>query len=381
MRTLAPRSIALLAITGISVYLCWLMVQPFFKVLIWAAVLAIISYPFHAWFMRRGRGPAAGAALTTLIVVLTLVVPLTFIGLALVHELTVAVPHLQSGIRQLLDRTKLLDPDSPWRQWLDRYVDTSSMLDADFLEGRVKAVSAMIGKEMVGVVGDLFGTALQGFFVLFTLYYMLRDADRILASSRRFLPLDAEQADKILRQTHEVISASLHGVLMIAALQGALGGMAFWVLGLASPLLWGVVMFFMSMIPMAGAFMVWLPAAVYLLATNQPIKAVMLTIWGSLVIGLLDNFLRPRLVGQKTRLHELVVLFSVLGGLKVFGVLGLVVGPVVVAVTMALIDVLRQANEVSPPPNESSEATALAPAAPPTAPAIPAARASPEASG
>lgn len=135
-----------------------------------------------------------------------------------------------------------------------------------------------------------------------------------------------------------------HGVLSIAAIQGALGGAAFWVLGLASPLLWGVVMFFMSMIPMAGAFLVWVPAAIYLLVTGHWVKALILTLWGGLVIGTIDNFLRPRLVGQKTRLHELVVLFSVLGGLKVFGVLGLVVGPVVVAITLALIDVLRQAN-------------------------------------
>jgi predicted PurR-regulated permease PerM len=334
---------ALLAITAIAVYLCWLMVEPFFQVIVWAAVLAIVSYPVYQRLIRWGRGPTTSAILTTLLVVLTVVVPLTFLGLALVGEVTDAVPRVQAGI------TNLLDPNSAVRQWVERHVEVSDYLDPEFIAGRLKTLGALVAKETVGVVGDIFGTAVQGFFVLFTLYYLLRDADRIITAMRQFVPLESEQTDRILRQTHEIISASLHGVLSISAIQAALGGVAFWVLGLASPLLWGVVMFFLSMIPMAGAFVVWMPAAIYLLVTGHWVKALILTLWGGLVIGTIDNFLRPRLVGQKTRLHELVVLFSVLGGLKVFGVLGLVVGPVVVAITLALIDVLRQANVADPP--------------------------------
>ena len=329
---------ALLAITVIAVYLCWLMIEPFFQVIVWAAVLAIVSYPVYQRLIRWGRSPTVSAILTTLLVVLTVVVPLTFLGLALVGEVTDAVPRVQAGI------ATVLDPESSLRQWVGRHVDVESIIDREFIASRLNALGATVAKETVGIVGDIFGTAVQGFFVLFTLYYLLRDADRIIAASRQFVPLESEQTDRILRQTHEVISASLHGVLSIAAIQGALGGAAFWVLRLPSPLLWGVVMFFMSMIPMAGAFIVWVPAAIYFLVTGQWVKALILTLWGGLVIGTIDNFLRPRLVGQKTRLHELVVLFSVLGGLKVFGVLGIVVGPVVVAITLALIDVLRHAN-------------------------------------
>jgi predicted PurR-regulated permease PerM len=141
-------------------------------------------------------------------------------------------------------------------------------------------------------------------------------------------------------------------VLVIAVIQGVLGGLAFWVLGLPSPLLWGVVMIFLSMIPMAGAFIVWVPAAIYLAITGHWVSALILTVWGALVIGSIDNFLRPKLVGEKTRLHELLVFFSVLGGLQVFGVIGLVLGPVIVAITIALLDVLRHADGVSPAPPE-----------------------------
>jgi predicted PurR-regulated permease PerM len=129
---------------------------------------------------------------------------------------------------------------------------------------------------------------------------------------------------------------------VIAGIQGALGGAAFAVLGLHSPLVWGVLMFFLSMIPIAGSFLVWGPAAIYLAATGQWAKALALTAWGALLIGMIDNFLRPKLVGEKTRLHELLIFFSVLGGLQVFGLLGLVLGPVIVAITLALLDIFKQ---------------------------------------
>jgi predicted PurR-regulated permease PerM len=158
------------------------------------------------------------------------------------------------------------------------------------------------------------------------------------------MPLSDAKAREILDRTGEVIGASVYGVLVIAVVQGVLGGLAFWVLGLPSPLLWGVVMIFLSMIPMLGAFIVWVPAAIYLALTGHWLQAVILAVWGALVIGSIDNFLRPKLVGERTRLHELLIFFSVLGGLQVFGVIGIVLGPVIVAITLALLDVLRHAD-------------------------------------
>jgi predicted PurR-regulated permease PerM len=338
MRMFAPRNLALLAITAIAVYLCWLMIEPFFEVLVWAAVLALVSYPVYERLIRWGRSPFLSAMLTTQLVLLTVVVPLTFLSLMLVRELSDAIPQIHRGV------LTLLDPDTPIRRWLQQYFDVNAILDPEFVRGRLSGFTAAVAAQVVEIAGDVFGAIVQGCFVLFTLYFLLKDADRIIAASRAFVPLESDQTDRILRQTREIIQASLHGVMAIAAIQGALGGVAFWVLGLSSPLLWGVVMFFSSMIPMAGAFIVWVPAAAYLLITGHWVKALVLCIWGGVVIGMIDNVLRPRLVGQRTKLHELIVLFSVLGGLKVFGVLGLVVGPVVVAITFALIDVLRQAN-------------------------------------
>jgi predicted PurR-regulated permease PerM len=162
---------------------------------------------------------------------------------------------------------------------------------------------------------------------------------------RRSLPLTEAQADVIFKRTGEVISASVNGVLVISAVQGFLGMIAFWVLELPSALLWGVMMFLLSTIPMAGSAIVWGPAAIYLFATGHWIKAVMLVVWGGVVIGLIDNILRPRLVGKRAKLHELIIFFSVLGGLQVFGVLGLFVGPVVAAIALALVEVFHRSEK------------------------------------
>jgi predicted PurR-regulated permease PerM len=182
------------------------------------------------------------------------------------------------------------------------------------------------------------------------MFYLFRDGDAIRRAAFDMFPLERAQTRDVFARTKEVVGATVYGVIVIALIQGTLGAFIFWVLGLPSPLLWGVVMFFLSMIPMAGAFLVWVPAALFLALSGAWGRAGILAAWGVLVVGSIDNLLSPRLVGQRTRLHELLVFFSVLGGLEVFGVLGVVLGPVVVAVTLAVIEMVRQANR---PPAET----------------------------
>ncbi len=338
MNRFSPRWVALWIAVLVAVYLCWLMVQPFIEIILWAAVMAIVSFPLNLR-LRRRFGPAGSAALTTSAVVLVVLAPLVFVAFSMVNEAAKVARTLPSGVH------KVLNPDSAILKKLGHYVDVGPLLDPQFISEKLKMLATALASKMAGLLGGALGIGVQIFFVLFTLFYLLRDSDRILQNLREWLPLSQIQSEPLLRRTHEVISASLNGVLVIAAVQGALGGVGFLVLGISSPILWGVVMFLMSMIPMVGPFVVWGPAAIWLLASGYWIKATILVAWGAGVIGMTDNLLRPRLVGGKTRLHELVVLFSVLGGLQVFGILGIVIGPVVVAVTIGLLDALRQVNE------------------------------------
>jgi predicted PurR-regulated permease PerM len=272
---------------------------------------------------------------TTAGVVLTVLIPLTLITAAVVQQGGLAADHLHVGVK------RLLNPDSAAFRWVSQYVDLTPLLDPKVLGARLSSVWGAVANRTLGLVGGFVGGMVQVFFVLFTLYYLLRDSEVIMPAIRRSLPLTEAQADVIFERTGEVISASVNGVLVISAIQGLLGMIAFYALELPSALLWGVIMFLLSTIPMAGSAIVWAPAAIYLFATGHWIKSIFLVAWGALVIGMIDNVLRPRLVGKRAKLHELIIFFSVLGGLQVFGVLGLFVGPVVAAIALALVEVFQ----------------------------------------
>jgi len=232
----------------------------------------------------------------------------------------------------------------PTVRWLGRYVDVDAWRSSAYVADRLQAWSANIAGPTLMFVGGILNTLVQTLLVVFTMFYFFRDARPLRHALYDIVPLEYEQSHDIVERTREVIGATIYGVLAISAIQGTLGTFIFWALGLPSALLWGVVMFFLSMIPMAGAFLVWVPAAAYLALTGAYVKAGILVVWGVLVIGGIDNILSPRLVGQRASLHELLIFFAVLGGIDVFGVIGVVLGPVLVAVTLALLEMVRQAN-------------------------------------
>jgi predicted PurR-regulated permease PerM len=334
--------ITLLIVLLLALYVCWLMLQPFFNVLLWAMVLTVVFYPMHLRIRYRTACPTLAAAISTLLVVLLIVLPVTFITIAVVKEMTGAAAGLQDGVQ------RLTDPKVPLVGWLLEkardYVDIDRGSALQFLANRMQTWAALLASSTLVVVGGAVGAIAQMGLVVFTMFYLFRDGDRLRDAVYEMLPLQRMQTHSITIRTADVIAATVYGVLVISAIQGTLGTFIFWALGMPSPLLWGVVMFFLSMIPMAGSFLVWVPAAIFLALSGSLIKAGILVGWGILVIGSIDNFLSPRLVGKRARLHELLIFFSVLGGLQVFGVLGLVLGPVVVAITLALIEMVREAH-------------------------------------
>ncbi len=335
----------LLLTTAIALYLCWLMVKPFSGVIAWATVLVIVFYPVHKRILKRTGKPALSALISCALVILVILVPIALITFAVVKELSGAMASLQAGINYVLD------PNSPMTGrilgWLNQYVDVGQLQSEEYLLQQLKGMSGSIAGQTLGFLGGLASVVVQIFFVIFTMYYFFKDGDSIAGVVRDALPLNRKQATRVMERTREVIDASVYGVISIAIIQGALGGLAFWVLGLPSAIIWTVVMAFLSMVPTMGSFLVWVPAAIYLALTGHWIKAILLALWGTLVIGMIDNFLRPKLVGGRTRLHELLIFFAVLGGLNVFGVLGVVLGPVVLAITLAIVEVFRAADESS----------------------------------
>jgi predicted PurR-regulated permease PerM len=340
------------AATAVAVYLCWRMLQPFLSVLLWSSVLALLFWPVQKWLVRRTGRPAVAALLTLLLVLATVLVPIGLVTGMLVGEIAAVVPSaqqwaqhvaadLQEGgrLRALLERL----PDSLQP---DRFLSPEKVQDA------LGSFSQIFVVGTLNVVGGALGAIVNLFFILFTLFFLLRDGAEVAAKIPAILPVPRHEGEAIVERTREIIQASVYGVLVIAALQGFLGGAMFAILGIPSAIFWGVVMMLVSTLPVAGAFVIWIPAAIWLFADGRITAAIVLTAWGALLMGSVDNVLRPRLVGRKAKMHELTIFFSVLGGLKVFGVLGLLVGPVVFAITLALLDVFRrgdQGGESAPP--------------------------------
>lgn len=349
-RRIGARWLSLLAVTVIALYLCWRMIQPFVLVILWATVLVIIFYPTHLRLLQRTRKPGWAALLSCIIASATILLPLTLVAIAVVNEASGVVTRLPSLVRSLFEENSFL------QRWLGRYVNLHAFRDEAFWASKLQDSSGLIAAQTLELVGGLIGVALKIFLVVFAMYYLFRDAERIKTALREVLPLEPDQTDEIFRRTGEVITASVDGVLFIAAIQALLGLLAFWILGLPAPFLWAAAMFITAMIPAGGTFIVTVPAILYLLATHDWLRAIILTVWAVAVIAMSDNILRPRMVGGRTQLHELIIFFSVLGGLAIFGPLGLVVGPVVVAITLALLDIFHKADK---PPGSPPEPTLI----------------------
>jgi predicted PurR-regulated permease PerM len=330
---------SLLLLTLLPLYLCWLMIQPFLEVLAWATVLVILFFPFHKRIVEKTKRPGLSAMLSCLLVIVTILLPLSIVATMVVKELSALSDEVKQTVPQLLDPNSPVT--GPLLRRISQVINVDTLRTQEFFEARVRSISGILAGKTLGFIGGLVGIVIDVAFIIFTMFYFFRDGECILNELQNLLPLDDDESDQIFRRTYNVIGASIYGSLIIATIQGTLGGLAFWALGIKSPTIWGVVMVLLSLIPIAGAFVVWVPVAIFLLATGHWTKALLLTLWGACVIGVIDNFLRPVLVGHRTRLHELFIFFSVLGGLQVFGLLGIVLGPVVLAITLVLFDVIK----------------------------------------
>lgn len=332
------RWLAMLALTGIGLYLCWLMLKPFAGVLEWAIVLVIVFHPIHKHLVRTTGRQGLSAFLSCVLVVLVFLLPAAVVMMAVADEITRVLPGLRSNLTHEVNGSTFLGQTA---QWLQDHVGIDMVRSQEFLVIQIKHFAESVVGFSWNLVSNIASFIAKSFFVVFTMYYLFKDTDSILNKLPSVLPVSADQSEAIIRRTQEVVSASVYGVVAIASMQGLLGGFAFWLVGIPSPILWAVLMTFVCMIPIAGSFLVWLPLSFYLIARGHWTSGIILILWGTFVISLVDNFLRPKLIREQTKLHELFVFFSVLGGIGVFGLLGIVLGPVILAITIGLLQTFK----------------------------------------
>ncbi len=320
-----------------------LILWPFFGAVFWACVLALLFTPAYNRLLERFRGRRVLAALATLSIVLLMVIlPLALVAASLIQEVSLLYQRVKTGevdFGRYLQQVAAALP-----AWLTGLLDRFGFGDMAVVQERLRAAATERGQAVAGRVLDFGSDTLDlivAFFVaMYVLFFLLLDGPRVVRNVRRAVPLQPAHKDRLLTQLAAVIRATVKGNVLVAVIQGTLGGLALWVLGVHAPILWGVVMAFLSLLPAIGAALIWGPVAIYLLATGALWKGVALIAFGTLVIGLVDNILRPILVGKETKLPDYVVLISTIGGLSIFGLSGFVIGPVIVAMFIVAFDIL-----------------------------------------
>jgi predicted PurR-regulated permease PerM len=332
----------LLLVVAVTAAFAWIL-QPFYGAIFWAMVLAILFSPLYSRLTRAMNGRRTLAALVTLTIILVMVIlPSVLITSMLLQEGVSVYARVKSG--ELNFGRYLQAAMSALPAWAMGLLERAGLSDVAAVQERLSAglmrSLQFVGAHAVNVGQNTFDFIVDFFIMLYLLFFLLRDGAQLVRRMSDAVPLQDDLQHNLSRKFTNVVRATVKGNIVIAIVQGALGGLIFWILGIHAALFWAVVMAFLSLLPAVGTALVWVPVAIYFLATGATGAGVILIAYGVLVIGLVDNVARPILVGKDTKLPDYVVLISTLGGLAVFGLNGFVIGPLIAATFIAVWDVV-----------------------------------------
>jgi predicted PurR-regulated permease PerM len=334
--------VVLWLVIAVTLAFAWIL-WPFYGAVFWATVLAILFAPVYRRLSRRMRQRRTLAALSTLMIILVIVIlPAGLVTGLLLQEALGVYGRIQAGelsVGRYLQH--ILDALPAWAGGLlERFGLTSlGAVQAKFAAGLTKSIQFFAGQAL-SIGQNTLDFVVSFFVTLYLLFFLLRDGEALARRIRDALPLQEDLQRNLSGKFTNVIRATVKGNIVIAIIQGVLGGLIFWILGIQAPVLWAVVMAFLSLLPAVGTAIIWLPVAVYMLVTGAVWQGTVLIAYGVLVIGLVDNVLRPILVGKDTKLPDYVVLISTLGGMSIFGFNGFVIGPIIAAMFIAVWDVV-----------------------------------------
>jgi predicted PurR-regulated permease PerM len=335
VRRIEHRGFLLLLVVATLAF-AWVL-YPFYGAILWAVVVAVIFAPVHRWLLQSMQGRSGlAAAVTVLIIIAMVLLPLALITASLAQEASGIVVKIQAGEYDFGSYVqRILDALPAWATGLIERIKLTSLsaLSESLASGLMKGGQAL-APQALSLGMNTFEFMIGLGIMLYLLFFLLRDGRALAERIREAIPLRGDQKTALFARFADVVRATVKGSILVAIAQGALGGIAFWFLGIHAPLLWAVLMAFLSLVPAVGAALVWAPVAIYFLATGAIWQGIGLILYGVLVIGLVDNLLRPFLVGKGSKLPDYVVLISTLGGIEVLGLNGFVVGPLIAAMFM-----------------------------------------------
>jgi predicted PurR-regulated permease PerM len=324
------------ALVLLMAYLAYLVLGPFLSPLAWAAVFAMMFHGVHSELVPK-VGANRAALLTTLMAAILIVAPAVTIVSVFAREVPQFIDYIKGANLASTDRIE--------RIWEVARAKSPMALPEDpfsLLREGVQRALAFLAPRAGAVVADAFATLGSLFVMLFSLFFMLRDGRALGQQIRELLPLPDRERDRLMIETRDLVIASVGAGLAVAASQGAIGGVAFWLLGISAPVVWGVVMAMCSLIPVVGAALVWVPTALWLLASGDIGRGIALVLVGVLAISMVDNVLRPLLLAGRTSASGLVVFLGLLGGAAAFGFIGVVIGPIILVTAGNLLKVFTR---------------------------------------
>ncbi len=306
---------------------------PFLVPLGWAAVLVVFFYPLQRRLQSRLRRPAGAALLSTLLVTVILIVPTFFLASAFVKEGIEAAQAIETKI----ESGHFAAPEQ-WRDWIVRHVPLRWERTEELVRQQTARIAGWLASRAATIARNVAAFLFQFVVTLLAMFYFFRDGPRAVERLRGLIPLEVEHRDFLLHRIRELIQVTIRSSFVVAGLQGVIGGLLFWAVGIPSPIFWGVIMSFLGLFPLIGPWLIWMPAGVVLLAEGMVVRGLAVILVGAGVISMTDNVLRPALIGSSARLSGLLIFISVLGGIAAFGMLGLVLGPILVVCAVSLME-------------------------------------------
>jgi predicted PurR-regulated permease PerM len=328
-------STSIVLLTVLAIYLFYIIAKPFISPLIWAMAFAVLGYPLFKRVLSLVKHRSLAAGIVSVAIALVVITPIVILS----RQVFVELWRNYSYVRELV-------ASGAWRTSFEKNELTNNFLvwlESQFaLESTVtkltETVQAVISTLLSGSVTAVFEAAVA--FV--ALFFFFRDSESILRAVRTVIPLTRVETDRFLQRVDDTMHATVFGEILISIITGTLGGLAFWVLGLEAPVLWGFVMGLLAFLPILGTWLVWFPAALLLFVNDRWMAGVLLIVWGIVVMTALTSLLYPKLVGDRLRLHTFLVFIALIGGLAAFGLIGAIVGPLILALTVELFEIWRK---------------------------------------
>lgn len=354
MNTTRFYSLMLLAILALLGYLSYEIISPFLVPIGWAIVFAVVFYPVYAFISRYIKVKSISSSITVFLILVVIIAPITYLSSLLIDELQKVGDYTSNGgldfVSDLFGKMKT----SPYFEKISSFIGEGNMPTADQIMDNMKKIGKVLAEYLSIKITNIISAAINFLFMIFTIFFLFKDGPGFLTKVEDYMPFSEEQKNRLATQMKDMIASTVYGGVVVAIIQGFLGGIAFYVVDIASPVLWGVAMSVMSFVPLLGTLSIWGPASIYLIIQGDYMHGIGLALFGTFVIGLVDNILKPLIIGSRTKMPTIIIFFSVLGGIKAFGIIGLIMGPLIMAVFISVFEIIRHIEDEIPVKREDS---------------------------